>query len=247
MQYELNQYLIELCKNPKKEFIRFLSIENFTLSCISSEIINESNDTMSFIRKNNEEEMKNSDKAIDFVKSVWSSEAVIKINIKLSYSSFIGNSIYIISASHKHDRYTAEKNMDEIMNLTTRLRYQIPFVRFPDPPIISSNNQLTKQETEKLSDWIQLIINDVDLMCNDLATFFGCEFMEIFHCIFLINQNCRKKDVKKYLFKEQINFSITAKVPLYNFKIDKDLTITFHINLEAKLDGNVYTWEIDKE
>jgi hypothetical protein len=201
------------------------------------------------IERNSAEELKEATiasnflEAYQYLKELLRSEEVIQVEVKLVFSSFLNNLSYAISVSYKNGRYNTEKTLEEIASLHSHLKYLFPSIRSPEVPTPPNNASAIK--TEELANWLQMIINDVDLMCTGMREFFGFDFMKVFDWVHELIHESQSQEIRK--LRSQLNVLMIAEVPLYKLEIESELSLVFHVKLVMKFDRKVYSWEINKK
>jgi len=268
LQQKLNHYLIELCKNPKKEFIKFLSHQEYgdnteNLPYFVPSLPNNI-DSMSRVSSSEilvpekaiEQTAQNTQNALNYLRHLWCCERLVSVDVKLCLASFSTDIKYIIQISYKETRFNSEKNIMEITDFYNRLKTVFKDTPIPNFPDISDPTLLKKDDLNKIRNWFEFILNDADLLYSDAQRFFGCDFMNTFPYIYQMNRIHYRQQKILQTMQEKLGVHVKAKVPSYKLEFDensKNLQMTFRIEIEIIVEENNFeptkrnSWQITKK
>ncbi len=236
LQQLLNKYLGELCRQPKKEFMKFLHprTRNPGEAKVGSAGFNDagshvSSDSVLQVEKRLAQGEQDSREAVGYLKRLWCREDLIDVGIKICYSSFADEIYYTVSVAYKDLHYQREKSIIDISEFYSRLKTIFKGIQLPElpiPPMSALNPKdkisvLDHSAMAKLSDCFQLILNDADFLCSEIYRFFGCEVMKIYSYIYQTSQAHYRQTKNTVSMQQQLRFQLAATVGRYSFEVDR--------------------------
>ncbi len=221
MKSQINAYLEELCKDPKPEFVRFLTERESSAGsddpgCKSASGASEMTKTETAT-------------ATAFLTELWCGESFLRAEVTLNCESSYDEISYTICVLGRESRYCVEKSLEDIGAFCDRTRHLFRSYPLPDvnlnletrrssasAPILDS-----KTDIPRLEAYLNIMLNDGDLCSAVTSEFLSCELVRDFPSVHRLILGHVRSACQMSL-QQLLGFDLSADVEKNTFAVDAD-------------------------